>query len=292
MKRGKEDSRYQPRKFVLSETDDTLKYFVKESREPKAILRISDLNVAFAPAKIGHQNSLQISFMKEGSTRHLYVYHECPEVITSWYMALRCAKLHRLQLAYPMANEQELAINLMRDFSKEGWLQKTGPRLSDGYKRRWFTLDNRKLMYHDDPLDAYPKGEIFIGCCTDGYKVCTGSTQGAKDQGFSFRLITPERVYNMSAATEAERNEWMYVIKKVLEQSLTPQDSSSEYSLSAGLGTRSLTEYLLFYSLCPIVSKAARQYRTAYLWGKIKHGSFLPIRHRKLLLRAKHYTIK
>lgn len=30
MKRGKEDSRYHPRKFVLSEADDTLKYHVKE----------------------------------------------------------------------------------------------------------------------------------------------------------------------------------------------------------------------------------------------------------------------
>ena len=32
MKRGKEDSRYHPRKFVLSEADDTLKYYVKENK--------------------------------------------------------------------------------------------------------------------------------------------------------------------------------------------------------------------------------------------------------------------
>jgi len=30
MKRGKEDRRYHPRKFVLCEADDTLKYHVKE----------------------------------------------------------------------------------------------------------------------------------------------------------------------------------------------------------------------------------------------------------------------
>lgn len=52
MKRGKEDSKYQPRKFVLSEAEDTLKYYVKENREPKAILRISELNVVFAPEKM------------------------------------------------------------------------------------------------------------------------------------------------------------------------------------------------------------------------------------------------
>lgn len=32
MKRGKEDSRYHPRKFILSEADDTLKYYVKENK--------------------------------------------------------------------------------------------------------------------------------------------------------------------------------------------------------------------------------------------------------------------
>lgn len=52
MKRGKEDRKYQPRKFVLSEADDTLKYYVKENKEPKATLRISELNVVFAPEKI------------------------------------------------------------------------------------------------------------------------------------------------------------------------------------------------------------------------------------------------
>lgn len=229
MKRGKEDSRYQPRKFVLSETDDTLKYHVKESKDPKAVLRISELNIAFAPRKIGHQNSMQITYMKEGSTRHIYVYHDDPEVINNWYMAIRCAKLHRLQVAFPSASEAELVGLLTRDFTKEGWLLKTGPRPSDGYKRRWFTLDNRKLMYHDEPLDAYPKGEIFLGHNLDGYSVRVGAPTGAKDQGYSFTLFTPERIYNLSANSERDRDDWINVIQKVLERPLTPQDSSSKY---------------------------------------------------------------
>lgn len=161
MKKGKEDHRYQLRKFILSESDDTLKYHVKESKEPKAVLRISELNVAFAPAKIEHNNSMQITFLKDGSTRHIYVYHDDPEVINNWYMAIRCAKLHRLQVAFPSASESDLIGLLSHDFAKEGWIFKTGPRQSDGYKRRWFTLDNRKLMYHDDQLDAYPKVSLI-----------------------------------------------------------------------------------------------------------------------------------
>lgn len=97
-KRGKEDSRYHPRKFVLSEAEDTLKYFVRENRDPKAILKLSELNVVFAPEKIKYPASMQLTFLKDSTTRHIYVYHEDPEVITNWYMAIRCAKLHRLQV--------------------------------------------------------------------------------------------------------------------------------------------------------------------------------------------------
>lgn len=79
-------------------------------------------------------------------------------------MAVRCAKLHRLQVAYPSASDSELVDHLTEDFAKEGWLQKAGTR-TNSYKKRWFTLDNRKFMYHEEPLDAYPKGEIFIGLC-------------------------------------------------------------------------------------------------------------------------------
>jgi Arf-GAP with dual PH domain-containing protein len=84
MKRGKEDNKYHPRKFVLSETEDIFKYHVKENKDPKAILRLSDLNVVFAPPKIGHPNSLQLTFIKDGSTRHIYVYHDDAEVINNW----------------------------------------------------------------------------------------------------------------------------------------------------------------------------------------------------------------
>lgn len=188
MKKGKEDHRYQMRKFVLSENDDTLRYHIKESREPKAILRVSELNVVFAPAKLEHENSMQITFLKDGSTRHIYVYHDDPEVINSWYMAIRCTKLHRLQLAFPCATESELTGQLSHDFLKEGWVSKTGPRPSDGFKRRWFTLDNRKLMYHDDPLDAYPKGEIFLGHRLDGYSIRIGMCARARFR-FLVRLL-------------------------------------------------------------------------------------------------------
>ncbi|XP_060519852.1 arf-GAP with dual PH domain-containing protein 1-like [Cylas formicarius] len=231
MKRGKEDSKYRSRKFVLSEVDDTLKYFVMEHKDPKAVLKISDINVVLAPEKVSYPNSMQFTFLKDGTTRHIYVYHDEGEVVMNWYMAIRCAKLHRLQVAYPSASEHDLVNYLTEDFAKEGWLWKTGPRTSDGFKKRWFTLDSRKLMYHDEPLDANPKGEIFIGQQCDGYSVRIGVTRGVKDQGFSFMLTTPDRVYNLSSQSELDRDHWIEVLERVIERPFSPQD----YSVSAKL---------------------------------------------------------
>ncbi|XP_063228680.1 arf-GAP with dual PH domain-containing protein 1-like isoform X2 [Bacillus rossius redtenbacheri] len=224
MKRGKEDSRYHPRKFVLLEAEDSLKYHVKENKEPKAVIKLSELNVVFAPDKIGNPNGLQLTFMKDGTTRHIFVYHDSAEVTVDWYMAIRCAKLHRLQLAFPHAEESELLAYLTNDFVQEGWLWKTGPRTTDGYKKRWFTLDNRKLMYHDQPMDAHPKGEVFLGHLQDGYGVRVGVPPGSKDQGFSFTLRTPDRAFSLSAATEEERDRWLQALEGVLERGLSPQD--------------------------------------------------------------------
>ncbi|XP_026325192.1 arf-GAP with dual PH domain-containing protein 1-like isoform X2 [Hyposmocoma kahamanoa] len=232
MKRGKEDSRYQPRKFVLSESEDTLKYHVNENREPKGVLRLSELNVAFAPAKIGHMNSMQLTFMKDGTTRHIYVYHENAEKINNWYTAIRCAKLHLLQVAFPSAPQSDLLHRLPKDFAREGWLWKTGPRPTDAHRRRWFTLDNRKLMYHDEPLDAYPKGEIFIGHESNGYCIKVSNTgNGCKEARFPFHLVTPDRTYCLAATTHEDRAGWLAVIQQTIKRPLTPQDSAIEATL-------------------------------------------------------------
>lgn len=81
----------------------------------------------------------------------------------------------------------------------------------------------------DDVLqDAHPKGEIFLGHMLDGYSVRVGVPPGTRDQGFSFTLRTPERSYNLSAASDDDRDEWIQAIDSVLERPLTPQDSSSK----------------------------------------------------------------
>lgn len=230
MKRGKEDNKYHPRKFVLNEADNTLRYYVKEEKDPKAILRISELNVVFArqfKCDSVHRNCLQISFLSPvNSTRHIFVYHDDAEVVINWYQGIRCAKLHFLQVAHPCSMEADLLPLLTRDFAREGWLMKTGPRPTDVYRRRWCTLDNRKLMYHLNILDGYPKGEIFIGSKQDGYCIRIGVADDFKDTGFSFTLFCPERAYVFSATTLQDREEWINEIQKVIDRPMTTSDIS------------------------------------------------------------------
>ncbi|KAI9553247.1 hypothetical protein GHT06_021143 [Daphnia sinensis] len=226
-KRSKVDDSCKQRRFVLSERENTLKYYVSNKKEPKAEIRILDMNVAFAPEKLKPPTSLQITYINQGSTRHIYVYHDDAEVIVEWYMAIRSAKLNLLQVAHPTLPEMELAQSLTQDFLKEGFLCKTGPKPSDGFKRRWFTLDGRKLMYHDQKLDPYPKGEIFIGHSSDGYSIHTGQPAGwkLKDVGFIFHVKTPSRSFVFSAERSDDRNEWIAALQMVISRPMSPQDS-------------------------------------------------------------------
>lgn len=47
-----------------------------QAREPKAIMKIEHLNATFQPAKIGHPHGLQVTYLKDNSTRNIFIYHE------------------------------------------------------------------------------------------------------------------------------------------------------------------------------------------------------------------------
>ncbi|XP_074594093.1 arf-GAP with dual PH domain-containing protein 1-like isoform X2 [Brevipalpus obovatus] len=231
MKKGKKDKKLEKRKFVLSQVDQTLKYYVKNnSKTPKAVINISDLNAIFCdPCKmktVKNPNALHLTYLKDGYTRSIYVYSEDGKEIVEWYNAIRAAKFHYLQIAYPTCSPDELLPHLTRDFVKEGWLWKTGPKVGDSYKKRWFILDYRKLMYLEDPLDPYPKGEIYLGEKSKQFNISSGIPPPLKQLHFGFILKTPDRTWLFSAETEEERKSWIHSISSVLETPESPQDSS------------------------------------------------------------------
>lgn len=215
-KRARENNNYYARKFVLD--GKQLRYYVKETKSPKAIISLQHVRVFINPEKMQDLGfpSMQIDHIVNGSTRHIFVYHEDPEVseksnsvlsvflsivssfvyvgdrvqvIAQWYQSILIAKSNQYKSIDDLVGEQRC------DQIQEGWLWKAGPVPTYTHRKRWFTLDNRKLMYHLDPFDAYPKGEIFLGDAT------TGGGYKLQDRGFgeqshgrcSFSLHTPYR---------------------------------------------------------------------------------------------------
>uniref|UniRef100_A0A3Q3FER6 ArfGAP with dual PH domains 1 n=1 Tax=Labrus bergylta TaxID=56723 RepID=A0A3Q3FER6_9LABR len=129
-KRGRDNGQFLSRKFILSEREGALKYFNKQdARDPKAVMKIETLNATFQPAKIGNPCGLQITYLKDNSTRNIFVYHSDAKEMVDWFNSIRAARFHYLQVAFPGASDEELVPKLTRNFMREGFMEKTGPKV-------------------------------------------------------------------------------------------------------------------------------------------------------------------
>ncbi|KAA8585115.1 arf-GAP with dual PH domain-containing protein 1 [Etheostoma spectabile] len=231
-KRGRDKGQYLSRKFILSEREGVLKYFIKhDAREPKTIMKINTLNATFQPTKIGTANGLQITYLKDNSTRNIFVYQEDGKEMVDWFNAIRAARFHYMQVAFPGASTSELLPKLTRNFVKEGYMEKTGPKHTEGFKKRWFTLDDRRLMYFKDPLDAYARGEVFIGSSENSYTTLPGlppNIQGYHWQ-FGITIVTPDRKFLLVCETEEDQKDWIAALQTVINRPMLPQ----EYAVQA-----------------------------------------------------------
>ncbi|XP_026181863.1 arf-GAP with dual PH domain-containing protein 2 isoform X1 [Mastacembelus armatus] len=233
-KKGKDNMQFLKRKFVLSDREFTLTYYNKEdeSKGPKAVISIKDLNATFQPEKISHPHGLQLTYQEDTHTRNLYVYHECPEEIVTWYNAIRAARYAYLKTAYPTGSDEELIPKITRNYLKEGFMEKTGPSLTEPFKKRWFSLDSqsRKLLYFKGKLDAEELGVIFIGTESKGYcvKECIPKQARGNKWKFGVMVETPERQFVFMCEQEREQREWLDVLRQVMSRPMAPQDYTTE----------------------------------------------------------------
>nr|XP_058970785.1 arf-GAP with dual PH domain-containing protein 2-like isoform X1 [Pocillopora verrucosa]XP_058970799.1 arf-GAP with dual PH domain-containing protein 2-like isoform X1 [Pocillopora verrucosa] len=224
-KKGKEDNSWNLRLFVLSAADNSLAYYIRDQdREPKSNLKITEINVTFAEERTNKENSLQITYVTKGRTRNYFVYSENGQEVVQWYMAIRKAKLDLLGYNESDVDQEKLENELTRDFIMQGFLFKRGPR-DEPWKKRWFSLDGRRLLYFEEPMDALTKGELIIGSNTEGFALQEGVKSGKhQDEDYCFTLTTPKRDFVMMANTENERRMWMDCLSKVISQPMTDED--------------------------------------------------------------------
>ncbi|XP_051926480.1 arf-GAP with dual PH domain-containing protein 1 isoform X3 [Hippocampus zosterae] len=206
-KRGRDNGQFLSRRFILSEREGALKYFNKQdARDPKAVMKIETLNATFQPAKIGNPCGLQITYLKDNSTRNIFVYHSDPKEMVDWFNAIRAARFHYLQVAFPGASNEELVPKLTRNFMKEGFMEKTGPK------------------------DAYARGEVFIGSKENSYTVQPGlpSTIQGYHWNHGITIVTPDRKFLFACETEAEQRDWIAAFQRVMNRPMRPQEYAVE----------------------------------------------------------------
>ncbi|XP_015762505.1 PREDICTED: arf-GAP with dual PH domain-containing protein 1-like [Acropora digitifera] len=195
-----------------------------QSEKPKNVLDVAKINVTFAQEKTDQDNSLQITYVTDGVTRNYFVSSESGREIVDWYMAIRAAKLK--------VHEENgrkfdpLNMELTRDFTMEGYLEKRGPR-GEPWQKRWCTLDGRRFLYFEQPMSPEAKGEFIIGSQTEGFAVQQGEVTGKfQDEDYCFTLTTPDRHFLFKADTENERMMWLNCISDVVAQPMTDEDKT------------------------------------------------------------------
>ncbi|XP_073902501.1 arf-GAP with dual PH domain-containing protein 2 isoform X10 [Castor canadensis] len=243
-KRGRDNAQFLRRRFVLLTREGLLKYYTKEEgKGPKAVISIKDLNATFQTEKIGHPHGLQVTYRREGRTRNLFVYHESGKEIVDWFNALRAARLQYLKMAFPEFPESELVPFITRNYLKQGYMEKTGPKQREPFKKRWFALDpqERRLLYYKNPLDAFEQGQVFLGSKEQGYEVYEDLPKGIRGNRWKagLTIVTPERRFIFTCASEKEQREWLESLRDVLSCPLSPLHLLSE---KQGLGVVLLAE--------------------------------------------------
>ncbi|XP_072560909.1 arf-GAP with dual PH domain-containing protein 2 isoform X2 [Paramormyrops kingsleyae] len=233
-KKAKDNGQFLKRKFTLSDSDFTLKYYTKDDL-PRAIISIKSLNATFQPEKIGHQNGLQIMFQDAQRSQNLFVYHDSGQEIVNWFNAIRAARFAYLKTAFPMANDSELSPRITRNYLKEGYMEKTGPMQRETFRKRWFILDGqeRKLLYFKTKLDAVELGAVFIGPETLGYSAAKIAPRGTRGNRWKFGVTmeTPDRQFVFMCEREREQGEWLEALKVIISKPMLPQDYATEANL-------------------------------------------------------------
>ncbi|XP_028306990.1 arf-GAP with dual PH domain-containing protein 2-like isoform X1 [Gouania willdenowi] len=232
-KKGKNNKQYQRTIFLLSKTNFTLSYYIKDDcKGPKAVISMKDLNAVFQPEKISHVHGLWISYPQEDYTRNLFVYHEDGQEIVSFFNALRATRLAYLQRKHPSQQIHQLASQITTPIIKEGYMEKTGPTQKESFRKRWFCLCLRKrtLLYFKSPLDAAELGAVFLGSESHGYAVSESRSQSVRGSRWhcEIKLQTPKRHFVFRCEEEGDQREWLEAFRNVISQPMTPEDYAYE----------------------------------------------------------------
>ncbi|XP_031732926.1 arf-GAP with dual PH domain-containing protein 1-like [Anarrhichthys ocellatus] len=86
-------------------------------------------------------------------------------------------------------------------------------------------------MYFKDPLDAFAKGEVFLGNKDHGYSASPGLPAGTHCNGawqHGITIKTPERSFLFTCESESEQQDWLKHFDDVMNAVMSPQEYTME----------------------------------------------------------------
>ncbi|NWQ68818.1 PKHH1 protein, partial [Neopipo cinnamomea] len=102
---------------------------------------------------------------------------------------------------------------LQEPMEKSGYLLKMGSQVKM-WKRRWFVLRNRQIMYYKSPSDVI--------CKPQGQMELNSSCQIVRGEGSqTFQLVTEKRTYFLTADSPNILEEWIHVLQSILRVQVT-----------------------------------------------------------------------
>jgi hypothetical protein len=96
--------------------------------------------------------------------------------------------------------------------SKSGYLSKLDLVSKRSWKKRFFVLEGSILHYFENQQSAKPKGSILLLAATD---VKVTGKEGIYE--YCFNVITPFSELHAAAASQAECDEWVAEIRRVVQ---------------------------------------------------------------------------
>ncbi|XP_009951519.1 PREDICTED: pleckstrin homology domain-containing family H member 1-like, partial [Leptosomus discolor] len=117
---------------------------------------------------------------------------------------------HKLQRTSSYSTDGGICTEPME---KSGYLLKMGSQVKM-WKRRWFVLRNRQIMYYKSPSDVIrkPQGQMELN----------SSCQIVRGEGSqTFQLMTEKRTYFLTADSPNILEEWIHVLQSILKVQVT-----------------------------------------------------------------------
>ncbi|GAB0190501.1 pleckstriny domain-containing family H member 1 [Grus japonensis] len=117
---------------------------------------------------------------------------------------------HKLQRTSSYSTDGGICTEPME---KSGYLLKMGSQVKM-WKRRWFVLRNRQIMYYKSPSDIIrkPQGQMELN----------SSCQIVRGEGSqTFQLMTEKRTYFLTADSPNILEEWIHVLQSILRVQVT-----------------------------------------------------------------------